>query len=300
MNLFGGGKKKPKGPTLAESIQQLREANDILEKREAHLSKQMATALTEARKKSKAKDKRGALFHLKRKKLYEKQIEQIYGKKTNIEIQIMTLEAAAGNTEVLSAMRKGADALKRTVKETDIEKVADVMDDINESMQLADELGEAMSQTIGPQLDEDELNAELEEMENELNDEEMLKAPAVPATRVKPTVAAAAAAEAAEQPKEAEVVTKKTAAKVQVQVAGSSSAGSGSGSSASGSGGKEKENVKETHAKKVLVMAGGGAAPAKKPAAPKPTPAPAAAAAAADDDEAQQLAALQADMGING
>src|SRR5689334_801774 len=107
--------------------------------------------------------------------MYEKQIDQIYGKKTNIEIQIMTLEAAAGNTEVLAAMRKGADALKRTVKETDVDKVADVMDDINESMALADELGEAMSQSIGPALDEDELNAELEEMENELNDEEMLK-----------------------------------------------------------------------------------------------------------------------------
>jgi hypothetical protein len=51
-------------------------------------------------------------------------------------------------------MRKGADALKRTVKETDVDKVADVMDDINESMALADELGEAMSQSIGPQIAE--------------------------------------------------------------------------------------------------------------------------------------------------
>jgi charged multivesicular body protein 4A/B len=89
----------------------------------------------------------------------------------------MTLEAAAGNTEVLAAMRKGAEALKRAVNVNDVDKVADVMDDINESMALADELGEAMSQSIGPQLDEDELNAELEQMESELNDEEMLKAP---------------------------------------------------------------------------------------------------------------------------
>jgi len=178
MNLFG--KKKKAGPTLSESIQQLREAMEILEKREVHLNKQMATALSEAKKKSKAKDKRGALFHLKRKKMYEKQVDQIYGKKTNIELQIMTLEAAAGNTEVLSAMRKGADALKRTVKDTDVDKVADVMDDINESMALADELGEAMSQTIGPALDEDELTTELEEMENELVNEDLMAAPVVP------------------------------------------------------------------------------------------------------------------------
>ncbi len=122
--------------------------------------------------------------------MYEKQIDQIYGKKTNIEIQIMTLEAAAGNKEVLTAMRKGADALKATVKETDVDKVADVMDDINESMALADELGDAMSQSIGPQIDEDELNAELEEMENEMADSEMLKAPEVPAHKVKPPAVA--------------------------------------------------------------------------------------------------------------
>jgi len=178
MNLFG--KKKPQGPNLIQSIQQLREAMETLEKRESHLHKQMAIALAEAKKKSKAKDKRGALFQLKRKKMFEKQIDQIYGKKANIEQQIVTLENAQGNTEVLKAMRVGADALKRTVKDTDVDKVADVLEDINESMGLADELGEAMSQPIGPVMDEDELNAELEEMENELVDEDLLKAPVVP------------------------------------------------------------------------------------------------------------------------
>jgi len=135
-------------------------------------------------KKSKAKDKRGALYHLRRKKMFEKQIDQIYGKKGNIEIQIMTLESASGNNDVLKAMRNGAEALKKSVKDTDVDKVADVMEDINESMGLADELGEALSQPIGPVMDEDELNAELEEMENELDDAELLKAPVVPTKKV--------------------------------------------------------------------------------------------------------------------
>jgi len=186
MNLFGVKKKQEQsGPSLLlKSIEQLRAALETLDKRESHLHKQMALALTEAKKKSKAKDKRGALFHLKRKKMFEKQIDQIYGKKANIELQIMTLEGASGNNDVLKAMRSGADALKRSVKETDVEKVADVMEDINESMGLADELGEALSQPIGPVMDEDELNAELEEMENELDDAELLKAPMVPSKKV--------------------------------------------------------------------------------------------------------------------
>jgi len=213
------------------------------------------------------------LFHLKRKKMYEKQIDQIYGKKTNIEIQIMTLEAAAGNKEVLTAMRKGADALKATVKETDVDKVADVMDDINESMALADELGDAMSQSIGPQIDEDELNAELEEMENEMADSEMLKAPEVPAHKVKaPAVEKEPEVKQKASPK---VVTAAAPAEPVAPVPAAP--------------------VKATPAPKVLVMAGGGAAPAvKKPAAA----APAAAAAADDDPEARELRELEAQMGI--
>lgn len=274
MNLWG--KKAKPAPTLGESIQQLREANEILEKREQHLQKQMATALAEAKKKSKAKDKRGALFHLKRKKMYEKQIDQIYGKKTNIEIQIMTLEAAAGNTEVLAAMRKGADALKRTVKDTDVDKVADVMDDINESMALADELGEAMSQSIGPAIDEDELNAELEEMENELTDQEMLKAVDVPAHRV----------QAPAQPVQEKEPEVKAPARPVVAAAAEAPAPA------------PAVAAKPTPAPKVLVMAGGAPAPAKK-AAP-PAAKPAAAAHGDDDAEARELRELEAQMGMQG
>jgi len=184
VSLFGR-RKQQRGPTLGESIQQLREAMEILEKREAHLGKQMAGALQEAKKKSQAKDKRAALFHLKRKKFYEKEVEKLYGKKSNIEVQILTLEAAKSNTDVLAAMRHGADALKRTVKESDIDKVADVMEDINESMAVADELSEAMAQPIGPVMDDDELNKELEAMESELQSSELMKEPQLPEVSMK-------------------------------------------------------------------------------------------------------------------
>lgn len=50
---------------------------------------------------------------------------------------------------------------------------------------MADEINEQMAQPIGPQMDEDELNAELEEMENELMDSQLLAAPDVPVSTVK-------------------------------------------------------------------------------------------------------------------
>jgi len=184
MNLFGKKKQKPV-PKLSDSIMKLRDASTNLDKRQEFLTKKVDEAKDEAKKKFKAKDKRGALFHLKRKKLYEKQIDQIYGKKTNIETQIMALEGASSNKEVISAMKEGSTALSATVSDLNVDKVDEVMDDITESMAMADELSEAMAQPIGPAVDEDELSAELAEMESEMMDEDMLAAPSVPAKTIK-------------------------------------------------------------------------------------------------------------------
>jgi len=163
-----------------DSIQKLHEASENLDKREKHIQAMIQQATIEAKKKMKAKDKRGALHHLKRKKLYEKQIDQIYGKKSNIDLQIMALEGASSNKDVLQAMQSGARALQASVAETNVDRVDEVMEEIQESMGLADELGEALSQSIGPAMDEDELNSELAEMEDEMNDEALLQAPSVP------------------------------------------------------------------------------------------------------------------------
>jgi len=56
MNLFGVKKKQEQsGPSLLlKSIEQLRSAFETLDKREAHLHKQMALALIEVKKKSKS------------------------------------------------------------------------------------------------------------------------------------------------------------------------------------------------------------------------------------------------------
>jgi charged multivesicular body protein 4 len=72
MHLFG--KRKAPAPNLAESIRKLREASEQLEKRRIFLDKTVAATLAEAKQKMTIKDKRGALFLLKRKKMYEKQV----------------------------------------------------------------------------------------------------------------------------------------------------------------------------------------------------------------------------------
>lgn len=53
-----------------------------------------------------------AIQALKRKKRYEKQLQQIDGTLSTIEMQREALESANSNTAILSTMKQAADALK--------------------------------------------------------------------------------------------------------------------------------------------------------------------------------------------
>ena len=136
MNLFG--RKKAPAPNMNESILKLRDTINQLGKREEHLQKQADACFEAAKLKSKKKDKRGvfvclnlfilsirvnssfsgALFELKRKKMFEKQIEQMFGKRVNLETQIFALESAATNKEVILAMQQGKQAIDASLKST--------------------------------------------------------------------------------------------------------------------------------------------------------------------------------------
>jgi len=174
--LFGTSQPQKQPATdLNSSIQQLRGAVQQLEKREVHLEKKIQQCLQAAKEKSKRRDKKGALFELKKKKQLENQLQSIQGKKLNLETQIMTLEDAHLNKQTLSAMKTSANALKATVKESDLDKADEYMDEINEAMDQVQEMNEAMSQPIGQVMDEAELEAELAELE-ELEADELINA----------------------------------------------------------------------------------------------------------------------------
>merc|ERR1711971_513576 len=129
--------------------------------------------MASAKAKSKRRDKKGALFELKKKKQLENQLNSIQGKKLNLETQIMALEDAHLNKETMKAMKTSATAMKATMKESDIDKADELMEDINDAMDAVDEMNEAMSQPLGQVMDDDELEAELAELE-ELEADELL------------------------------------------------------------------------------------------------------------------------------
>ncbi|KAF1333108.1 Snf7-domain-containing protein, partial [Globisporangium splendens] len=211
MNLFGRKSAPPVKATpqaTADTIRKIREQLDTLEKRELHIEKKIVMQLEEAKKKSAGKDKRGAIFALKRKKMYEAEIEKLQGARMTLETQVMTLESAHVNMETFTALRSGANQMKAIHGQMNVDTVDNIMDDIQEEMATADEIGRAISQPLGSQLyDDDELEEELRMMEELDLEEEALKAPpayvpaeAAPATATAQLPAPAAAAAPARVP----------------------------------------------------------------------------------------------------
>ncbi|KAF0718608.1 Aste57867_1578 [Aphanomyces stellatus] len=197
MNLFGRKAPAPvrSSPAdTAETIRKLREQLDTLEKRESHIEKKIELQLEEAKKKSAAKDKRGAIFCLKRKKMYESEIEKLQGARMTLETQVMTLESTQVNMATFTAMKVGADQMKAIHGQMNVDSVDNIMDDIQEEMATANEIAQAISQPLSNTalIDEDELEQELAELEDLAMEEELAKpAPAAPA-RQQPAQAAAA------------------------------------------------------------------------------------------------------------
>merc|ERR1712210_386695 len=75
---------------------------------------------------------------------------------------------------VLTTMNDAAKALKKANNDLDVDKVHDMMDDIAEQQDVAKEISEAISSPVafGQEFDEDELEAELDALGEELELEE--------------------------------------------------------------------------------------------------------------------------------
>ncbi|XP_070815775.1 charged multivesicular body protein 4b-like [Chaetodon trifascialis] len=174
--LFGSGGKGGKAPTPQEAVQRLRETEEMLAKKQDFFEKKIQQELSTA-KKNGTKNKRAALQALKRKKRYEKQLAQIDGTLSTIEFQREALENANTNTEVLKNMGFAAKAMKAAHENMDIDKVDDLMSEITEQQEVAQEISDVISRPIGfgEDYDEDELMAELEELEQEELDRNLLE-----------------------------------------------------------------------------------------------------------------------------
>ncbi|XP_005150888.2 charged multivesicular body protein 4c [Melopsittacus undulatus] len=184
----GGGSSASKGrrgPSPQEALARLRETEEMLSKKQVYLETRIERELALARQHG-TKNKRAALQALKRKKRYEKQLSQIDGTLSTIEFQREALENSHTNTEVLKNMGYAAQAMKKVHENMDLNKIDHLMQDITEQQDVAQEISDAISNrtAFSDEFDEDELMAELEELEQEELNKGMrdVRLPSVPST----------------------------------------------------------------------------------------------------------------------
>ncbi|KAG5578272.1 hypothetical protein H5410_058406 [Solanum commersonii] len=202
---------KPKQETNAlATLDKLNETLEMLEKKESVLLKKATAEVERAKEFTRAKNKRAAIQCLKRKRLYEQQVEQLGNFQLRIHDQVLLcsarshnlihifrvitsqykhrrfvgfgfqmilLEGAKATTETVDALRTGAAAMKAMQKATNIDDVDKTMDEINEQTENMKMIQEALSTPIGAaaDFDEDELEAELEELEGAELEEQLLQ-----------------------------------------------------------------------------------------------------------------------------
>ena len=104
---------------------------------------------------------------MKKRKLYQAEADKISNIKMTLETQAIHLESAASSADAFHAMSAGNKTMKKIRQDVGVDQVDEMMVDIQEEMQMAEEVNVAMGQAIDPLMgavDDDELMRELEDM----------------------------------------------------------------------------------------------------------------------------------------
>jgi charged multivesicular body protein 4 len=180
MKLFAKATKTQSNSASAvgtnEALQRLKETAALVEKREQYLEKQIRADVNMARKLA-TSNRRSALMALKRKKMREAQVEQLGNTRFALEQQILTLEGVGVSVDVMQSLRAGATAMQLAHNNMKPDDIADVMEEVNDQMALAAEVGTALAEPLGnfALFDDDELASELDALEQETLNEQFSK-----------------------------------------------------------------------------------------------------------------------------
>ena len=171
MNLFGFGKVKvmveSEKPTI-DTITSLKNTDQLLYKRIHHNEQLIINGRIKAVEQVKAGNKRAALSELKKCKMIENNLEPMYGMKTNLEKQILTISSMLNLRDIYSAMTTAQTSIKQLSSKVNVETVSNVMDDIEEERANISEVSDILSRPIGgDDFNDDDLLRELENSERD-------------------------------------------------------------------------------------------------------------------------------------
>jgi len=190
--LFGSSKPKAPPPNLSDAIANVDSRTESIDKKIAKLEQELGKFKDQMKKMrdgpAKNSVKQKALRVLKQKRMYENQRDQMMQQSFNMEQSNFALQTVKDTQTTVVAMKMGLKEMKKEYKKININKIDDLHDEMEDMMDQANEVNEAMGRSYGmPDVDESELEAELDALGDEiaLDDDssyldEASKAPGVP------------------------------------------------------------------------------------------------------------------------
>ena len=167
----GGGHHQHRASTGAapavsrevQTVQALRDQVTQLGRRQDMLQKRMDAELEQAKAKLKAGNKPAAQAHLKKKKLYEKEYNNLSNMIEKLETQAITLESTVTTASVVQTMRQGAETQKTQQSRLDVDDIRDLQDNIADMQKDLDDVHQVFVESTDPLADEEVAN-ELQEL----------------------------------------------------------------------------------------------------------------------------------------
>ncbi|CAD8166512.1 unnamed protein product [Paramecium pentaurelia] len=110
-----------------------------------------------------------AVMLLKRKKMLEQQLGQMLNNQMTLDQVAFTKENIQNTIEMAQAMQQVVAVQKEAFKEIDMDKLDDLMDDMEDMKFETDYMNEMMNRNYSCDIDESELDREMAEIENDMN-----------------------------------------------------------------------------------------------------------------------------------
>ncbi|KAJ6554786.1 Snf7-domain-containing protein [Mycena capillaripes] len=177
MSYFG----RPDTPkAVRDALVGLQQQIQILDKKSNQLQKKIEQELKVARANA-VSDKPLAMAALRRKQAHEKQLDQLRGQQMQLEVQAEALGSANINAETVAAMKKAAEVMGRIHLGMSATNVDETLEQIADQIDQAKVISELLATPLsGDPFAEEELEAELNELESEVLTEGLSHAERVP------------------------------------------------------------------------------------------------------------------------
>jgi len=175
--LFGKSKPKepaPPEPTLSDASTSINNRVAAIDSKIKGLDEELRRfrdQLKKATGTTKANITKRAMETMKRKKMYEQQRDQLAGQAFNVEQTAFAIESVQNTQVTIAAMKTASKQLKVEQKKINLSEIEDMQDDLADLLEDGDEIQEILARSYGtPEgLDEDELEAELACLGDELD-----------------------------------------------------------------------------------------------------------------------------------